>query len=122
MTRRKSQPASLGQRIREGRKAAGLNQDELAKKVGASGRRQIIRWEKGENVPTKPFREKLAQELGLEDLTPDADEALTPLYRRMEERLEVLEDAVRGQRADLEAMRELVEGLLNRLRAEQGTG
>lgn len=53
----------VSQLIRERRLRKGLNQIELAERMGVA-RNTIIRWEKGYNPPTEPQRKKLAKELG----------------------------------------------------------
>jgi transcriptional regulator with XRE-family HTH domain len=113
--------ASLGQRIRAWRKRRKLNQGQLAEKVGVSGRRTIIRWEKDIDVPTPENRKKLAQVLKASrmEFEPNEDEKLTPLYRQMEKRLEELEGVVGDLREDVDVLRTLVEDQLSRLRQER---
>lgn len=49
--------------IRERRMKKGLNQLELAERIGVT-RNSINRWERGWNPPTQPQRRKLAKALG----------------------------------------------------------
>ena len=49
--------------IRERRTRKGLNQQELAERLGVA-RNTIVRWEKGDNPPTEQKRKQLAKHLG----------------------------------------------------------
>jgi transcriptional regulator with XRE-family HTH domain len=56
---------AIGDIIRERRETLALSQDQLAELVGVGGRRQINRWEKGEQDPTATNCRSLARVLGL---------------------------------------------------------
>lgn len=49
----------IGSKIREARKAAGLNQGELAEKLGLP-QSQVSDWERGEVTPSVPSLVKIA--------------------------------------------------------------
>ena len=55
--------AFVSQLIRDRRTEKGLNQLDLAERIGVA-RNTVIRWERSANQPTLPQRKKLARELG----------------------------------------------------------
>lgn len=59
-----SSGSTPGQMIRTARRAAGLSQAELARRLGTS-RRHVIRWEHGICEPGRKYAAKLAETLGL---------------------------------------------------------
>lgn len=77
--------------VREGRRAAGMTQFDLAVAVGLKQTVSISRWENGHSVPDPPVFERIIAVLGL-----DADQAW-PLWglayaERMRAGLEALRD------------------------------
>ncbi len=54
----------LGQRIRDGRKAKNLNQQELAEKLDLQTT-TVVRWENGSRVPSMRMMAKIAKVLGI---------------------------------------------------------
>ena len=66
---------SIGAEIKQAReKKLRISQDELARRIGASGRRTVIRWEKGETSPAPEFVPALARELGLDESLFEEDD------------------------------------------------
>jgi transcriptional regulator with XRE-family HTH domain len=58
--------STVGKRIRESRKRAGLSQDRLAAAIGTT-RQVIIRWEHDRHLPNASSRRKLAETLGQDE-------------------------------------------------------
>jgi len=112
---------TVGEKIRAARKAKGLSLDAAVERLGTT-RRQLIRWEKGENVPGPSYRKKLAKLYGLDpdELTPSPDEALTPLYRAVEESVEALRREMREAREQGERTRRQLSELERLVRARLG--
>lgn len=78
----------MAQTIRDARKHKGWTQDRLAQETGTT-RRNVIRWEMGENIPSPRYRRILREVLGVDfsDLEEDADLAA----------LENIVDAIRAR-------------------------
>lgn len=56
---------SVGQRIHDLRKSKNVSMEELAKKVGASGKSTVNTWEKGLTIPRAKYLESLADYFGV---------------------------------------------------------
>lgn len=79
--------STMGERIRENRKRAGLTQEQLAKKIGVS-MMSIRRYEKDERIVTNDTLQKIADALDVKisDIKYDgAAKSFTELYTRLEE-------------------------------------
>ena len=55
----------IGEKIREARKAAGMNQGQLAERLGMP-QSQVSDWERGEVMPSVPSLVKLAPALKID--------------------------------------------------------
>lgn len=82
---------TIGSRIREHRKHAGLTQEQLAARVGTA-RRRVIAWETGENEPTYHYLRRVAEAVGstaeeLYGADQDDEEAALPSHGEMLEQL-----------------------------------
>lgn len=66
---------ALADRIRLARKKTGLSQERFAARLGTS-RRNVIRWESGQNKPGPHYQRRIAELTGqpIEDFTDDGDE------------------------------------------------
>jgi transcriptional regulator with XRE-family HTH domain len=78
--------------IRDARRRAGLSQEELAERVGAT-RRQVIRWEGDQNAPSEEYRRRLEDRMhALEARSLDLEKVMLSHLQEVEARLnDVLE-------------------------------
>lgn len=83
----------IGNAIRSARKRRGWSQDELARRVGASGRLTVIRWEQGIHRPTD-YVDQLADVLGLEpELLADDDSEDRDVYAPLTRAVQTIVEA-----------------------------
>jgi len=67
--------ASIGQRIGEARRAAGLTQEGLARQLGLAGA-TVARWEQGRHEPDLTTLRRVAATLGVKTIDLVGDDAL----------------------------------------------
>ena len=88
---------TLGERIRDARRAAGLSQEKLAERVGVT-RQAVTKWENGQSAPSTENLLRLAEVLGVPANT--LLDAAAPELQMQADQIYALQKAKARQGAD----------------------